>query len=114
MIKINDSNVTLMITDMSAAIKFYESLGLTLVQRWDDHYAMMTAGKLTIGLHPADGGPTGSGASSIGFFIDNIDDARAVLDVIKTPYKEEDGKSGHYLNFEDPWGNHLYFVKPGW
>jgi catechol 2,3-dioxygenase-like lactoylglutathione lyase family enzyme len=114
MLEIKDSNVTLMITDMDKAINFYETIGLTLKQRWDNHYAMLTAGSLTIGLHPADGSPTGSGAASIGFFIDNIDDARNILDNAAIKYKEEDGKSGHYLHFQDMDGNQLYFVKPGW
>lgn len=114
MIQINDSNVTLMITDMSAAIKFYETIGFRLMQRWEDHYAMLNAGKITIGLHPAEVGATGSGTSSVGLFIDSIENAKAVLDVVGASYREEEGGSGHYLHFDDPWGNHLYYVKPGW
>jgi len=47
---------------MDAAIRFYEQIGLTLKQRWENHYAMVTTEGITIGLHPADGGETGSGS----------------------------------------------------
>lgn len=112
--QINDSNVTLMVNDMDIAVNFYQNIGLELKQRWENHYAMLTAGNMTIGLHPADGGTTGSGAASVGFFIDDIAEAKAMLDKHNISYKEDDGKSGHYLNFRDTDGNNLYFVKPGW
>jgi|ERR1043165_4140562 catechol 2,3-dioxygenase-like lactoylglutathione lyase family enzyme len=114
MLQIKDSNVTVMVNDMDKAIQFYESIGLVLKQRWENYYAMIKAGDLTIGLHPSNGGATGSGAASIGFMIDKIEDGKAILDKANIAYKQENGGSGHYLNFQDPWGTHLYFVQPGW
>jgi predicted enzyme related to lactoylglutathione lyase len=37
MINISETNVTIMVSDMDKAIKFYETIGLTLKQRWDNH-----------------------------------------------------------------------------
>jgi catechol 2,3-dioxygenase-like lactoylglutathione lyase family enzyme len=115
MISIKDTNVTIMVKDMDKAISFYESIGLTLKQRWDNHYAMMTAPGITIGLHPSEKTDTNSGSVSIGFMIDTIDEAKTLLDSNKiecTP--EDDGKSGIYLHFKDPFGTILYFVQPKW
>lgn len=115
MIKINETNVTIMVTDMDKAISFYEAIGLTLKQRWDNNYAMMTAPGLTIGLHPSAEDNTSSGSVSIGFMIDTIEEATAILDKNNIPHKDEDdGKSGIYLHFKDPFGTILYFVKPKW
>jgi catechol 2,3-dioxygenase-like lactoylglutathione lyase family enzyme len=115
MLQITGSNVTIMVKDMDASIRFYEQLGLVVKQRWGDHYAMMTAEGITLGIHPASGGETNSGTVSIGFMIDKSSDAKAVLDSNKIAYKEEnDGKSGLYLHFKDPDGTIVYFVEPKW
>ena len=51
MINIQGTNVTIMVKDMDTAISFYESIGLTLKQRWDNHYAMVVTEGITIGIH---------------------------------------------------------------
>ena len=99
---------------MDAAIKFYESIGLTLKQRWDNHYAMITTEGITLGLHPHEGERTSSGSISIGFMIDNIEEAKALLTSLNIPFKDDNGKSGHYLHFTDPDNTVLYFVQPKW
>jgi len=114
MIQIKESNVTIMVKDMDNAILFYEHIGLTLKQRWDNHYAMLTAEGITIGLHPGGNDEAGSGTVSVGFMIDDINEAKMLLDDFKIPYKEDDGKSGHYLHFSDPDNTLLYFVLPKW
>ncbi len=114
MIKLNDSNVTIMVQNMDKAVQFYESIGLTLKQRWDNHYAMLSAGGVTIGLHPAEGTENSSGTVSIGFMIDDINEAKALLESNKIIYDDAEGKSGHYLHFRDHDGTILYYVKPGW
>ena len=80
MININESNITIMVKDMDKAVSFYESIGLTLKQRWNNHYAMVTAHGITIGLHPSESNDTSSGSLSIGFMIDKIDEAKSLLD----------------------------------
>lgn len=114
MLRITESNVTIMVKDMDKAINFYQQIGLTLKQRWDNHYAMISAEGITIGIHPYEGDSNNSGTVSIGFMVDKIADARAVLDAAGISYRDEDGKSGHYLNFKDPDNTLLYFVEPKW
>jgi len=115
MIKINSTNVTIMVKDMSKSIQFYESIGLTLKQRWDDNYAMLETSGLTIGLHPGGDEASNSGTVSIGFMIDDINEAKALLeknDIAGATF--DDGKSGTYLHFKDLDGSVLYFVQPKW
>ena len=112
--RVTESNVTIMVKDMNRAIQFYEQIGLTLKQRWDNHYAMITAEGITIGLHPSESSELSSGSVSIGFMIETIGDAKALLDASKIDYHEDDGKSGIYVHFKDPDGTILYFVQPKW
>ncbi len=114
MTTIKSTNVTIMVKSMDNAIKFYESIGLKLKQRWDDHYAMIETEGLTIGIHPGGDEKSSSGTVSIGFMIDKIEEAKALLDNNKIPYKFDDGKSGAYCNFSDLDGTLLYFVQPKW
>lgn len=115
MIKIKSTNVTIMVKSMDASVQFYESIGLTLKQRWGDHYAMMETAGLTIGIHPGGDEHSNSGTVSIGFMIDNIDEVKTMLDQNGiTARTEDDGKSGIYCHFKDPDGTVLYFVKPKW
>lgn len=115
MININSSNVTIMVTDMDKAVSFYESIGLSIKQRWGNHYAMLTANGITIGLHPTEVENPNSGTVSIGFMIDKIDEAKTLLEGQHITYTlEDDGKSGTYTHFKDPFGTVLYFVQPKW
>lgn len=112
---ITGSNVTIMVKDMDKAISFYEQIGFILKQRWDNHYAMMSAEGITIGIHPTHSADTSSGTVSIGLMINDINEAKALLDTNGIAYKEEnDGKSGLYLHFRDPDNTVVYYVKPMW
>ena len=99
---------------MDEAVNFYLSIGLTMKQRWDDHYAMLSGPGITIGLHPSEGEVLSSGSLSIGFMTDDLADARTLLDKNGISYKEEDGTSGTYIHFHDPYGTILYYVLPKW
>ncbi|MFI5221728.1 MAG: VOC family protein [Bacteroidia bacterium] len=114
MLKITESNVTIMVKNMDKAISFYQSIGLTLKNRWDDHYAMLTTTDITIGLHPGGDKKSGSGSVSIGFMVDKIAPAKKLLSKNNIPYKEDEGKSGIYLHFRDLDGTVLYFTEPKW
>jgi predicted enzyme related to lactoylglutathione lyase len=115
MINITSSNVTIMVKNMDVAIAFYESIGLKLKQRWGDHYAMIEANGITIGIHPGGNENSGSGSISIGFMINDINEAKTLLENNKILFKyQEDGKSGLYLHFKDADGTILYFVQPKW
>ena len=114
MIKINESNVTILVKDMGKAISFYEGIGFVLKNRWDDHYAMLNATGITIGLHPGREDKAGNTNISIGLMIDKAEEARTLLEKNFIPYKLEAGKSGIYLHFKDPDGTVLYFTEPKW
>lgn len=116
MIKINETNVTIMAKDFDTSIKFYESIGFTLKNRWGDHYAMVTAPGLTIGIHPAEPGEkfNPGDAISVGLMISNADEARALLKKNGIAFTDNDGDSGLYLHFKDPNGVAIYFTVPKW
>jgi catechol 2,3-dioxygenase-like lactoylglutathione lyase family enzyme len=117
---ITGSNITIMVKDMDKSIQFYQNIGLELKQRWDNHYAMLTAGGMTIGLHPSDdskhgGGSLSSGSTSIGFFVPDIKEVEKMLDGLKIKHESiDDGESGIYCHFTDLDGTVLYFVQPKW
>ena len=56
-----------MTNDIEKAINFYETIGLEVKKRWENHYAMMSAKGLNIGLHPSEEHSIGSGSVSLGF-----------------------------------------------
>ncbi len=114
MIAINSTNVTIMVKDMDKSIQFYESIGLKLKQRWGDNYAMVETAGLTLGIHPGGDDKSGSGSVSVGLMIDDINEAKALLEKNNITAKFEDGKSGTYLHFKDPDGTIVYFVQPKW
>lgn len=115
MIQINSTNVTIMVKSMDTSIAFYESIGLKLKTRWGDNYAMVETNGITIGIHPGGNESSGSGSVSIGFMINDINEAKALLEKNKIAVSfVDDGKSGLYLHFKDPDGTILYFVLPKW
>ena len=112
---IKDSNITINVADIDKSIAFYQSIGLTMKNRWGDHYAQFTAPGITIGLHPTKVKlAENSGNVSIGFTADNFELVESTLSrlSIKTTAREEEG--GKFLHFEDPDGTELYFIKPKW
>lgn len=114
--KLTGSNVTIMVKDMTKSIAFYESLGLKLKQRWGENYAMIDGPGITLGIHPGGTDESNSGDVSIGFMVDDFEEAKALLqrNNITITREDNDGKSGNYLHFTDPNGTVLYFVKPKW
>lgn len=111
---IRESNVTIMVTDMDESVKFYQQLGLTLKNRWENHYAQISTGDMIIGLHPANRRVIATPQVSIGFVIDDINEARQLLEANNISYDFFDDKAGSYTNFTDPDGTHLYFTQPKW
>ena len=89
-----------------------EQIGLTIQNRWDNHYARMTATGGTIGLHPGKESLTGSGDVSISFMVDNITEAKTILQQHQIAFMEREGKSGKFLHFKDLDGTVLYFMQP--
>ena len=114
--KIVAGNITIMVKDMDSSISFYQSIGLTLQQRWANYYAQLTAPGLTIGLHPANAGinTTANEAISIGFTTDNFEEAASALANLKINSTSRNEEGGNFLHFNDPDGTALYFIKPKW
>jgi catechol 2,3-dioxygenase-like lactoylglutathione lyase family enzyme len=111
---IKDSNVTIMVKDMDKSVAFYQSIGFTIKQRWDNHYAQLSAPGITVGLHPTNDSISNSGNVSIGFTTDNFEESKDQLNslTIQTQLREEEG--GKFIHFSDPDGTALYFIKPKW
>ena len=52
---IQSSNITVMVTNMDAAVRFYtETLGMTLKSRYGNNWADVEGPGIAIGLHPTD------------------------------------------------------------
>ena len=112
---IKESNVTINVLDLEKSITFYQSIGLTLKNRWGNYYAQLTAPGVNIGLHPTKNNlPGNSGNVSLGFTTDDFEGTESALNQlsIKATVREEEG--GKFLHFNDPDGTELYFIKPKW
>ena len=114
-INIKNASLTIMVGDMDRSISFYQSIGLTLKNRWGDHYAEVAAPGMTIGLHPSESiNSIGSGNVSIGFTTDNFEEVKLMLNGIGIEVQERNEEGGQFLHFMDPDGTMLYFIKPKW
>ena len=113
---ITAANLTLNVKDMDKSIAFYQSIGLKLEKRWENHYAQLTAPGLVIGLHPTSEGnlKDDSGNISIGFTTDDFDVAKAELQALAIHFSERKEEGGKFLHFNDPEGTALYFILPKW
>lgn len=113
---IKDSTITINVKDLDRSITFYESLGITLKQRWDNHYAELAAPGLSIGLHPTSDEQikANSGNVSIGFTSDDLEGAAALLKKFEIEVKTRIEEGGDFLHFKDPDGTALYFINPKW
>jgi hypothetical protein len=110
-ISINETNINIMTNDIEKAINFYETIGLEVKKRWENHYAMMSAKGLNIGLHPSEEHSIGSGSVSLGFIVDDLSEIKEILTKNKIRFSERSGKSGDFINFEDLDKTSLYFSK---
>jgi catechol 2,3-dioxygenase-like lactoylglutathione lyase family enzyme len=109
---------TIFVGDMDAAVRFYtEALGLTLLERYGNHWASIDCGHgLTIGLHPASAqNPAGRpGSMTIGFNASEpIREAVATLKDRGVAFRGDivDDTQILIANFQDPDGNPLYLAE---
>jgi catechol 2,3-dioxygenase-like lactoylglutathione lyase family enzyme len=109
---IKETNVTLMVKDVDKAVSFYEAIGLTVKNRWGNHYVQMVTKDLILGIHPSDEESQGSGNLSIGFVIDSIAEAKALLDKHNIAYESSEDKAGSFINCKDPDGTIVYYMQP--
>ncbi|MBV9718248.1 MAG: VOC family protein [Candidatus Eremiobacteraeota bacterium] len=76
----NVSFVTVIVADMQRSIDFYtKKLGLPLKTRYGDHFAIVEAPGVTIGLHPAKDGGAAPGTLSIGLGVSDVAASREEL-----------------------------------
>ena len=77
--KIKEANVTLNVKNLDKSISFYESIGLTVKNRWANYYAQLAAPGIVIGLHPTSDAnlKDNSGNVSIGFTPDDFEEAKS-------------------------------------
>ncbi|MEO9321423.1 MAG: VOC family protein [Nitrososphaera sp.] len=113
---IKDSDVTVMVSDMKRAIRFYvEGLGFKLVANYGDHYAQIIAPGIKIGLHPTENGnrsQPGAQGISIGFMVDDLNVALArVSEIGVSSVRIVNDGPVTLAHFADPDGNPLYFAE---
>jgi catechol 2,3-dioxygenase-like lactoylglutathione lyase family enzyme len=115
---INDGQVTVYVSDMDRAVKFYtDSLGLPLLHRAGDHYAQVRAGGLVIGLHPCgekSPKPAAPGSMHIGFSSSESIEAEVErLEAKGVSFCGPIANDGpvKLASFADPDGNGLYLAE---
>ena len=113
---IKQANVTVNVKDMDRSVCFYQSLGLTVKNRWGNYYAQLAAPGITLGLHPSgnENLKGNSGNVSLGFTTDNIEETKKSLQELSIALTERSEEGGQFLHFNDPDGTALYFIKPKW
>lgn len=109
MITIINSNVTAMITDIDAAIKFYtEILGLKLLSHYGNHWAEVQGAGITIGLHASDKKINRSDNLSIAFSVTNLQESIEQLAASGVHCTVHEDTKVNLAFFTDPDGNTLY------
>jgi catechol 2,3-dioxygenase-like lactoylglutathione lyase family enzyme len=113
---ITSSNISINVRDLDKSISFYESIGLTVKNRWGNYYAQLIAPDVVIGLHPGSNAnlPGNSGNASIGFTVDDFEGAKSLLQALSIQTKDRQEEGGQFLHFNDLDGTALYFIKPNW
>lgn len=111
---IRESNITINVKNIDKSVSFYESIGITVKNRWGNHYAQLTAPGIVIGLHPtSEANLVGnSGNVSLGFTTDDFESTKTLLEKLSFKFTERKEEGGVFLHFTDPDGTALYFIKP--
>jgi predicted enzyme related to lactoylglutathione lyase len=113
--KIKDSNITINVADIERSISFYKSIGFTLKNRWDNHYAQLVTPGIVIGLHPGSvPAPQNSGNVSIGFTTEDFEETKTQMKQLGISIVQRSEEGGDFLHFNDPDGTSLYFIDPHW
>jgi catechol 2,3-dioxygenase-like lactoylglutathione lyase family enzyme len=108
------SNVTIMVSSMAKALKFYtEILGLTLKVRYNSHWAEVTAPGITIGLHPKIKNKDFNLGNTISIGLEVKDINAAIADIQQKGIEVEVYKDSyvHQGSFNDIDGNTVYFFQ---
>ncbi len=111
---IKESNVTISVRDLNVSVEFYKKLGLELKNRWGPHYAQLAAAGVVIGLRPAEEPSAAGSQVSIGFMVDEIEEAKKLLESHGISYTSSEKKPGRRIHFNDPDGTNLFFTQREW
>jgi catechol 2,3-dioxygenase-like lactoylglutathione lyase family enzyme len=111
---ISNTNITINVSNLDKSVSFYLSIGFTLLNRWDNYYAQLSAPGIIIGLHPTESQHLkgSSGNVSIGFTTEDFEKTKSQLLKLTIIITERQEEGGHFLHFDDPDGTSLYFMKP--
>jgi predicted enzyme related to lactoylglutathione lyase len=111
--KIKGGNVTIMVSSMSKAIKFYTGvLPFKVIVQHGSHWAEVGTKGLNIGLHPKRKNEIVYGSNaSIGLEVDEIDASVHELEGKGVQCIIEKDSYVHIAHFKDPDGNLLYLFK---
>ncbi len=113
MLDIKSANITVMISDMDASIKFYtEVLGFQLVNRFGDHWADVQGPGISIGLHPTSADQARANNLQIGLRVDNLEQSVSTLKNLGVPVAANSDDQVRLATFSDPDENILYLVQP--
>ena len=105
-------NVTVMVSDMDSAVKFYtETLGLKLKNRYGDHWADVEGPGISLGLHPAGSNVKTGNNLQIGFKVNDLDKTVADLERKNVKFTVQDDNQVRLATFADPDGNVLYLAQ---
>lgn len=103
------------VSDLARAVAFYRDvLGLRLVRRDGDTWAVFDAGGRPFALHAAvEGHPVSAGGATAVFAVADLDRARAVLSERGVRFGHEGDVEGYarFASFEDPDGNTVQLIE---
>lgn len=112
MVNIQAANITIMVSDMDAAVKFYtEILGLKLKNRYGNHWADIEGPGISIGLHPKSKDIKTGDNLQIGLNVNDLDEAVKALEEKGVQCKVHGDDQVRLAFFTDPDGNTLYLVQ---
>lgn len=110
---IQSCNITVMVTNLDTAIAFYtETLGLTLKNRFGNHWADVEGPGITIGLHPTQKEINRGENLQIGFRVTDLEEAITALENRGIQFKKNKNDQVRIAFFNDPDNNTLYLVQP--
>jgi ankyrin repeat protein/catechol 2,3-dioxygenase-like lactoylglutathione lyase family enzyme len=107
------------VADMRATVSWYESIGFTVIDRYEDHgeltFAKLSFGRCEFGLSP--GGNPGPRDVSLWFYTDRIQDLYELFKAQRVAFDEDlyvPFYGGHQFSIRDINGLSLIFWQPDW